>query len=299
MIATEGKGLGRQAKSWYHVREFDTLDEYLDHCQRVADRDGTSHGSRSHHGGFQLSESFDEAWTQAYDGWVTVRPQVEESLEAIRERLQDIVTPMQVRVHDMIGFEPDIDRYVAGEVECMWDELVVETPHAGKVFTLVLDNCISASQDADEMLKRGATVVALVEAFQMFGFELEIWCETTVGTWGKHKSGADQFHTTLVRVARAGERPDINAIMFPLANPDWQRRLMFGSQEGESAQMRRDFGFMPRGSYGMARNGVHFGERLNASLEISLEAPDGRMVKDPVAWIVDQLRTQGVVGDDV
>lgn len=39
-------------------------------------------------------------------------------------------------------------------------------------------------------------------------------------------------------------------------------------------------------------------DRVGASIAISLEAPDGRMVSDAVAWILDQLRAQGVVNDD-
>ena len=297
MYFTEGIGLGSSKKSKYYLREFESMDEYLAYCRDNCDKTTTSSGSHNRFSeGYHLARTFDEAWQQAFDGWSGVRPQVDREVDAIREKLRDFVTPHDVRVHDIVGYEPDIDRYVSGEIECMWDDMMIESPHAGKVFTVLLDNCISASQDADEMLKRGATAVALIEAFQLFGFELEIWVETTVGT-----GDSDAKHSTLVRVQRAGDRVDINNIMVPLANPDYQRRLTFASQEGEPDAIRNKFGFKGsngRGGYGWARQGAHFGKRVDASVEISLERPDGAMVHDPVKWIVTQLQAQGVLRDD-
>ena len=291
MYFTEGIGLGSRPDAKYYLREFDSLDEYLLYCRDHCDKSAPgSHGKYS--AGFHLARTFNKAWDQAYRGWETVRPQVDKHIDAIREKLKDLVTPHDVRVHDMIGYEPDIDRFVSGEIECMWDDMMIESPHAGKVFTVLLDNCVSASQDADEMLKRGAAVIALIEAFQLFGFELEIWTETTVGAYN-----GPEKHSTLVRIQRAGDRPDINAIMFPLANPDFQRRLVFASQEGEAMQLRDHFHFgtAAGGGYGQARQGCHFGKRVDASIEISIERPDGAMVRDPVKWIVAQLEAQGVI----
>jgi hypothetical protein len=291
MYSTDAKGIGSNKERLYHLRQFDSLDEYLEYTLASADPEGTSHNDYSQ--GYHLSKSFDEAMQQAAHGWDTVRPRVDKQVEIIRERIRELVTPIDVRIHDMIGYEPDIDRFVSGEIECMWDEVQIEAPHAGKVFTVLLDNCITSSQDANKMVKRGATVIALIEAFQLFGFELEIWVETTVG----NHSNTD-MHSTLVRIQRAGDRPDINAIMFPLANPDWQRRLAFGSQEGEPSEIREKYGFYGGRGYGTARNGCHFGKRVDASIEISIERPDGAMVRSPEKWIIDQLRAQGVIDDD-
>lgn len=215
MQIIEGKGVGIRKGSKYRVLEFDSIDEFLTESKKRANPDCTSHKDGNDHGGFHNSKPYGEAWDLAYNGWDTIRPKVDKTLDAVREQLKDLIDPVETRVHDIIGFEPDIDRFVSGEIECMWDSMMVDAPHAGRVFTVLLDASLSASQDKDEILKRGAAVIALIEGFQMFGFELEIWVEQTVApSWsnGGDKSGPD-FHTTLVRVARAGERPDINAIM--------------------------------------------------------------------------------------
>lgn len=291
MNVIEGKGVGFKKTSHYRLLEFDSMDEFLTESKKKHDPKGASSKPKDKYGGgFYNSASYDEAWQLAYDGWTTVRPKVDQTLEGVREKLKDLINPVETRVHDIIGYEPDIDRFVSGEIECMWDSMMIEAPHAGRVFTVLLDNSLSSSQDKDEILKRGAAVIALIEAFQMFGFELEIWVEHTVSDWGS------DFHTTLVRVNRAGDRPDINAIMFPLGNPDWLRRLIFGLEEGEPDEVKSKFGFNGSG-YGCPRQGAHMTDRVGASIAISLEAPDGRMVSDPVKWILDQLRAQGVVSD--
>jgi hypothetical protein len=296
MLSIDAKGVGKSADDMYHLREFESLSEMLEYSKKNRDPEASSGSPKSY--GYHLSESYDEAFAQAWDGWSDVRPTVDKRVDAIRERLRDYITPHDVRIHDMVGYEPDIDRYVSGEIECMWDDFQIDTPHAGRVFTVLLDNGLTCDQDADEMLRRGASVVALIEAFQVFGFELEVWAETTVKVsgWG---DGAER-HTTLVRLQRAGDRMDINSIMFPMANPDYHRRLVFGVQEGEPVKIRQAFGFgyQGMGGYGQPRQGCHFGKRVDASIEISLERPDGRMVASPVEWIIGQLAAQGVIRDD-
>lgn len=295
-----GRGIGSNKSKVYRVLEFDSLDEFLQQSKQRADRaDGASNRSGSG-SSFYNSNTFDEAWSEAWDGWSTVRPKVDAHLEAMREQLRDLVSPVDARTHDMVGFEPDIDKYLAGELECMWENTQIEQPHSGKVFTLLLDVSLSSSQDKDEILKRGATVIALVEAFQMFGFELEIWTEHTVGlSYGALQLRYDDptMLSILTRVCRAGDRPDINAIMYPLANSDWLRRLVFGVQEGEPTRIRNLFGIKAGRGYGTARQGAHHGERLGASVELSLEEANGRMSLDPVGFIMDQLRAQGVVAE--
>lgn len=293
MYKLSAQGLGKMKTTTYHLREFVSLDEFLlfTRDNRNPDMASSTPGS-GRRGDFYSSRTFDEAWERAYNGWDTVRPQVDETLDILREQVRDLIDLKPVRVHDLVGFEPDIDRYVAGELECMWDETMVEAPHKGKVFTVLLDVSLACDQDAAEILRRGTVVVALIESFQMLGCELEIWVEQTIGCYD---SSRDKL-TTLVPIQRAGDRVDINAIMFPLANPDWQRRLIFGAQEAENESMRRKFGI--GGGYGTARQGCHMGERVDASIELSLEHSHGLKRLDSAEFIKEQLIAQGVLGSD-
>lgn len=292
-----GKGIGSSKNETYRVREFDSIDDLLTYAKTCPNPKGIN--SRDEGPSYFDARSYDEAWDRAYNGWDTIRDKVDAMLEPIRERLRDLIDPVNTRVHDLIGYEPDIDRYVSGEIECMWDDMMIEAPHAGKVFTVLLDNSLSAAANKDKVIRTGAVVIALIEAFQMFGFELEIWTETTMRPFSSRGDDGSDLLSYVCRVARAGERPDINAIMFPLANPDWCRRLLFGMMEGEASDTRKAYGVYPEGrGYGLHGNGAHHGERLEASIELSLQRPDMAMDNDPVAWILDQLRSQGVISDD-
>lgn len=289
MFKLSAKGIGTHPNWMYHLREFDSLDDLLDYTLVSADKRSTSHATDR--GRFHTTGSFPEAWGLARDGWHAARERVDVIVEAVREHVQSIVQLRPIEVHDIIGFEPDIDRYVQGEVECMWDEVSTQLPGNGKVFTLLVDTCFAGGEGAKAILKRGAAIVSLVEAFQLFGFELDIWVETTV-------SKGSEAVTALVHLVRAGEPCDITGAMFPLAHPDWLRRLMFAVFEGEPDDHRQRFGFgAPFGSgYGTV-TGVHMSERVNASATMALSNLYGAEA-DPVRWVVDQLIAQGVVPDD-
>jgi hypothetical protein len=300
MHTIEAQGLGSSKTKTYFLREFDSIDDMLQYVKTAPNPKGIN--SKPHDYGFFDADSFDEAWDRAYNGWDTIRNKVDQTLEPLREQLRDLIDPVNTRVHDIIGYEPDIDRFVAGELECMYDDMMIEAPHAGRVFTVLLDNSLSCAANKDSVIRTGAVVIALIEAFQMFGFELEIYVETTVSHWGYYDeygpAPSSDYLSYVCRVAKAGERPDINAIMFPLANPDWCRRFLFGMMEAETPDVRRTFGAYPDGSgYGCHGNGAHHGERVGASIELSLQRPDYRMSTDSVGWIIDQLKAQGVVAD--
>lgn len=291
MNVISATGVGHDKKAKYLVREFDSIDDMLEYVKVAPNPDGINSKDRS---GFFDAKTFDQAYDRAFNGWDTIRDRVDATLEPLREQLRDYIQPVNTRMHDMIGYEPDIDRFVSGEIECMFDDMVTEAPHAGKVFTVLLDNSLSCAADKNAVIRTGAVVIALIEAFQMFGFELEIWVETTMR--GRGARGGHEYLSYLTRVARAGERPDINAIMFPLANPDWCRRFNFGIMEGEAPADRKHFGAYPDGKrYGLHGNGAHHGERLGASIEVSLQRPDFKMSRDSVGWILDQLEAQGVI----
>jgi hypothetical protein len=290
-----GKGIGKDKTIDYVTYEFDSLNEYIAASEANASQDGASHRGPGDYGrGFFVHKTHAQACEVAREGWAAVRPDVDVTLTMLREKLADIIQPTNVRVHDITGFEPDIDRYVSGELECMWDDMVIESPHNGKVLTLILDTALSAYMDKDVMCARGAAVIALVEAFDMCGFQLEIWCEHTCGS--SRTSTTDLF-SELVCIARAGEPLDINAVMFPLGNTDYRRRIGFGFDEG--TQEAHKFGFSGSNGYGIPRKGVHHAERLGASMVLSLEGSGRTIDVDPIRWIVGQLEDQGIViGDD-
>lgn len=285
------KGLGKNPGSTYLLYKYDSVRDLADDAASNADK---QHSSRwDEH--YNLTKSFDEAYKLALHGWADIRPEVDAALVPLREKLGDRLDIQFERTIDMIGFEPDIDRYIAGELECMWDDLAVEAPKAGKVFTLLVDASMAWSNDAASIAQRGAVLCGLVEAFIIMGYQLEVWVESTVRPSGYTDSVRADYLSRLVRVNSAGELLDIDNMMFAIGHPDFNRRLFWSA--GEKHDDSRKFGFYPGGGYGLTRNGSHMFDHVGASFTVSLDG-NTAMTDDPEQWILDQLLMQGVIDNE-
>lgn len=284
MQHTTGKGLGKDARRKYHLWEFDSLREVVDFA---TSHDHRGSSARARQGHYNLTETLEDAAHLATDGWHDIRDKVNGYLEPMREKMGQILSTDTVRVYDIIGVEPDIDRYVMGEMECMMDDMMVEAPKDGKVFTMVVDVSMTWGNSADDIAKRGAALCALVESFIMLGYQLELWTEFTV-----RGDDSAEFATCLVRVNKAGDPIDIDCMMFAMGHPDYGRRILWGWGEGCDVT-RNKMGFQSGSYYGYHRNGSHFLDRIGASTSVSLDG-NHNMTRDPIGWITSQLELQGV-----
>lgn len=289
------------ARKWskHHVRKYESVPDFINACEKRARKDGASWRGES---SFCETKDFPAAISLAKGGWSAARPSVDVILEPLRERLAEVLDVTVEQWHDIIGSEPDIDRFVAGEFECMWDDIHIPTPTNGKVFTLLLSNAVNCNVSTKTILARGAAVAALIEAFQILGCELEIWIETSTESgygWGGDSSA--ECYSTLVRAHAAGENLDINNLMFPVGHPSWLRRLWFAHCEGEPEAIVSKFGFV-RGGYGHAFDEPQCDEMVGASIVLAMGANQNWDDKDTVGWILRQLEMQGVwtppEGDD-
>jgi len=287
MQHTSGKGLGKQSKSHYDLWEFDSIREVADFANTPLRSTFDQASRKPRDPSFHTTDTFEEAHTLATDGWHEIRGKVDAHLLPLRERLGQVLAVARDRAYDLAGHEVDFDRYLSGEPECMIDDIFTEQPHNGKVFTMLVDSTLTWDNDADDVAKRGAVLCALVEAFDMLGFQLEI-----IGEWTlRPKDNAPGFASILTRFNNAGEPMDIDTMMFALGSPDWFRRIGFGF--GEREPIMHKFGFDGR-YYGWNRNGVHHAERVGASAVVSLDG-NREMTRDPLNWILDQLDAQGVI----
>lgn len=275
------------------IRRFDSIADMVRYADEKRDRACAS--SQVDDSGHRGTTTFEEARDLALQGWSAQRPAVDAVLKPLRESLADKLSHVTVRLHDMVGYEPDIDRYVAGELECMWDDFMIEAPKQGNVYTVLVSGSVPAFTSGDEILRRGVAIVGLIEAFQMLGYDLEVWLENSVTSDStKHGSGGDQW-SSLCRIHKAGEDMDVNAIMFPLANAAWQRRMSFGVREGEDRATRQRFGIGQGGTYGYTADLLCLDLVENLSFTLTRGGTQGdEMARDPLAFILGMLAAQGV-----
>lgn len=279
------KGIGKKPGTIYHLWQYDSLREVADDAKSCEVKFKSARTGDKH---YNLTASFDEAYELAVHGWHDIRSKVDAHLEPLREQLGQVLGVDTMRVLDMVGVEPDIDRYLDGELECMWDDMMVESPKTGKVFTLLVDASMTFDNEASEIAKRGATLCALTEAFILLGFQLEVWVEVTQSGYDKR----DELSTRLVRVQTAGDPIDVDAMMFAIGHPDFFRRILWA--QGEKYPIMRDsFGYNEHGYYGLNREGAHMYDRVGASLIVSLDG-NRELTADPLKWILDQLEIQGI-----
>lgn len=289
MKYSQGRGLGKNTRKMYHLWEFDSIKSLCDYAKDEMNPErGRGSSNRESRDKFNLTESFDDAYTLATDGWHGIREKVDGYLQPIREKLGDTLSVIREHQYDIVGGAIDMDRYLDFEAECMIDDVFIEQPHQGKVFTLLVDSAVAWFNDADDLAKRGAALCGLVEAFQILGFQLEIWGEWTLGT---HLN--EHLASWLCRFNTAGEPIDIDSMMFALGHPDWLRRIGFAAFENTEI-MHREWNCRLGGNYGIAQQGAHHADRVGASSIVSIEG-NRPMVDDPVRWILDQLEEQGVI----
>lgn len=235
--------------------------------------------------------SFKQALELAENGWRTENGALNKLLEAVRERLADVIDFAWERAVDVSGAEPDIGRYLAGELECMFDDTPAIAPHKGKALTMIVDCTTTRRVTGEEIFKRGAAIIALVQTLTLMGLELEIWCDFTCDS----RQERGERMVTLVRAHKAGDPLDMDKISYAVGHPSMLRRLWFAVMEGEDYQLKQRFGFYEYGGYGTPC-GIHDGaEIVDASFTVSWGARTlTQIVESPVQWILDQLELQGV-----
>lgn len=275
------------------IRRFDSIADMVRYADEKRDRGAAS--SQYDDSGHRGTATFDEARDLALKGWSAQRPAVDAMLKPLRESLAEKLSNVTVRMHDLVGYEPDIDRYVAGELECMWDDFTIEAPKQGNVYTVLVSGSVSAYTSGDEILRRGVAIVGLIEAFQLLGYDLEVWMENSVTSGSsKHGTTGDQW-SSLCRIHKAGENMDVNAIMFPLANAAWQRRMSFAVREAEDMATRQKFGITQGGTYGYTADLLCVDLVENLSFTLTRGGTQGEeMSRDPLAFILGMLAAQGV-----
>lgn len=271
------------------LHKYESVSELVKYVIEGADKRGSSHKYNS---GFTGTNSFEEATQLALDGWSEPRPKIDAILNPVREKLATKLDNIQVRVHDMFGYEPDIDRFVAGELECMFDDMPIEEPTTGRVFTMLVSTSVLGGVGAETVFKRGAAIIALVEAFQMLNCDVTLWVENSCRSTGTAAKG--DVYTVLTKVHAAGEPLDINNVMFPLGNPSWQRRIVFGHREANPDVLRERWGFGRGGGMGSTAEPM-CDEIVDASIVLAQNPRrDDLMLVDPTEWVLGQLSAQGV-----
>lgn len=288
------------SEAGFIIRQYDSIHQFL----KVAERGDPEGASHTCDGGWAGTVSHEQAVQFAkYGGWNPKIVRLRTVFDGLVPKLRKFVDFDAQRHHNVAGDEVDIARYLDGEPEHMMEWTPNEESVRRRALCLLIGHSVSGAVAAEHLFVRGQAVIALVRALSLLGYELEIWSEETCG--GLTVAGVNRY-STLVRLHAAGEIMDESAVEFAIGNPSWLRRLYFASEEMESSQVRRQFGFMDGYGYGRPEKICH-ANLVGADLEIdlgrdwfgeNLGTDPSRLARKGIEWVAGQLKELGVIDKD-
>jgi hypothetical protein len=287
----------------YVMRRFDSIGAFVKASCDGADEYGAS--SRKGRDDWSGAESHQQAADWAtLGGWEPKNVgSFDGMFDSLEQKLRKFVDTDFVRGTAESGFEVNMQAYLDGEPDCMFEWFPDERMQTKRAVCLLIGHAISSGTTEDELFIRGQAAVALVRSLSLLGCELEIWSEQTVRS---SKSQANERYSVLTRLHAAGSILDPRAVEFAIGNPSWLRRLTFGLEEGESDAIRTRYGFgKGQANYGVP-DGLHHADLIGADMHLDLGrtwfAGDGwsgdLTARNGMNWVLSQLKELGVVADD-
>lgn len=280
------------------VYKFDGFRDLANHATKVANRDGAScrTGDRS----FYTTKNLTEAVSQLVDGWDGPTAQVGTIREHIRQRFGTIDTAVYKFDNAYNGQYLDADTYLSGDPACFLQAYEDTEKRTNKFVRILVDTTYSAMVKPSDIAKRGAAIVALADALNLCGYTTEVWAVSTNGGSYAGGNGPKQL-AVMVPVQGVGEPWDVRSALFPLANGDFLRRLVFAVMEGMTDEERTNFGV--GGGYGSVitiKRGDLADEHCGGA-DIICTTHEGDIkdiVKDPIAWVLRQCKNLGVITEE-
>lgn len=201
--------------------------------------------------------SLDQAIQLAYQGW----PEGVERVQEVRNKLDfsDLLPTAQrlLRNVEVAGDEPDIGLFLQGEPEHMVTLHEVEQLQQGKVLRLQLNRSASCDILAEQLVRRGVAILAVVETLLLLGFTIEL--SIIIAVKEMHYEEQMEFH---IPILHAGDPVNLDTLAFMLLHPAVLRRLWFAATECEDNKICNSFQFFSGGGYGKCKdpNVIHGGK---------------------------------------
>ncbi len=269
-----------------NVQRFDGYNEYLAYITSPTDMERNTRASLDGGKHFTETASMDEALELARGGWDEGTKMIEEMSLALTDQIIKTVDVPEIRF-DVTGDELDIGRFVEGEPEDFMTLVPVEIDQEPKILHITAYIGASGGTSKETMIRRGAAVVALIDALEKFGKRCEV---DLCGVAEEFSRGGNNHLDTIVRVKEAHEAVNLATLAFALAHPSSYRRLMFSAWEHLDAHDRNALGIKNGSGYGMPtetslehRGDIHVGKTMH------MQSPE-----DAKEFVLDQLEKQGV-----
>lgn len=260
-------------------KHFNSWGEFLDWCQEHRQPSNRGVCAKNQFSlNYPASTRWDDnlgldgAFQMARIGWAEGMKQAEEISKPLVETIVGQLERSDI-TYDVEGIAVDVGRFLAEEPECWirFENEIVSSPCASpRLITIVHNLSESSRVDADSIMRKGAHVMALIQALEYAGHRVEL----TVLPF------ASQEGTCSVTVKQFDQPLDSALAIYALAHPSVLRRLGFIYAENMSYGAQRVIG----SSYGRPTN-----PESDADIKVH-----SRVGVIDMAWIVNELAKQGV-----
>jgi hypothetical protein len=214
---------------------------------------------------------------------------VEKIADKVRPHLAEFEQDTVTWSYDVVGETPDIGRFLTGEPECMMMPMYQPIARHGRVVTILVDMCASASINPEQIQARGAAIVALIETLQIIGHTVELWAEVSTKSAGK-----GDVVTTLVKIKSPSEYIDDDHLMYVLAHPSLLRRHCFAQWETPKHAWER---FASEGGRGTPKPATQ-GEAIGADVIVHGPRHGDPVITSPAEWVKMALKSLGLWEED-
>ncbi len=247
----------------YYIRQYESWLDFVGKSEDVLELQRTNnltslgHSSMEHgdsDSDWAGTSSLDAAVKLAYTGW----PEGRERCIAIQKKVHiERLMPTGERIErhiDLAGDEPDIDLYLQDEPEHMVTQIDNLTA-LGRVVRLVVDRGANCMIQPEQLIKKGLAVFSAVETMIKLGYSINLSITEIVGNRTNNRSR----YRAIIPVLHAGDPINLDTLIFLFAHPSVLRRLVFAAEEGETNEIRQEFGFGPNtnvSGYGVCNCGT-------------------------------------------
>lgn len=288
-----------EVKKNHIVMKADGFTDLANYCDTTRDKRRGSASSTDREDWYQTS-SFTDATDLLVRGWTDGASKVDSIRDTVRQRVGTIDGTQFHFDHAMYGTRLDVSAYSVGSPLALLQAYEEPERRKTRFVRILVDTCFSWSVKAEDILTRGAAIVALCDSLNALGYSTEVWAVANVSATSQRKTG---LVSTLVPVQGVGEPWDTRSAMFPLAHASFLRRMVFAVLESQPEDVRKLFGAYEHQGYGVptASTKGSLADIHCGGADLICESHAGSIsdvVRDPVAWVLKQCRNLGVITEE-
>lgn len=284
--------------------QFDSMLEFLDYI-KTKPKVTFSNSSKSvglSHKIFSGTWTFGKAYKLCREGYFDKDVETFQSIFLNMAKQVDKAIHYTRTKHDIVGYTPDVPRYLSGHPLNMINAIPKTKPKRPKGINLRFNASMAWYVPKNLIEVRGLVFCILYDMLSKLRCDVELFVNEYSYIKEKDKHDFPKFNLNIsIPIIKRGEMMNISKMYFPLVHPSFLRRLCFAFDERCPELKNRQEYFDGYGEVGHLRNFYQIkNERLNTGDRIDIVSDDydthlRNGVKATIKEVVLNLKQKGAV----